>query len=111
VSSSPDILGTWQAKARPAKVKGKDAIQLVVIRPDSSASYGKEIVRWRLQPAKGQVLLALGGEWVAYDIKVKGDQLTLSGGDLNEPVTLQRVGPPSPRPAGVKVPGDPDTEE
>ncbi|HEU4697962.1 MAG TPA: hypothetical protein VFS40_02190 [Gemmatimonadales bacterium] len=111
MSSTPDIVGTWQARTRPAQAKGKDAVQRVVIRPDSSASYGREIVRWRMRPGQDTVLLALGGEWVAYKVQVKGDQLTLSGGDLNEPVTLKRVGPATPRPAGVQVPGDPDTEE
>jgi len=52
--------------------------------------------------------LALGGEWVNYRLKLKGKNLTLSGGDLNEPVTFQRVGPATPRPDSVPVPPDPD---
>jgi len=114
---APTLLGTWRAKTAPAKsatAKGKPAapaaVQLVVIRPDSSASYGKEVVRWRLKPKGDEVMLAIGGEWVTYDMKLKGTSLTLSGGDLPEPVTLTRVGPPTPRPAGMKVPADPDTE-
>ena len=64
--------------------------------PDSSASYGNETVRWRL--VGDSLALALGGEWVNYRLKLKGKRLTLSGGDLTEPVTFERVGPPSPRP-------------
>jgi hypothetical protein len=110
-ADEPGLVGTWQAKTRPKQLKGKDVVQVVIIRGDSSASYGREIVRWRLAPKRGVVLLALGGEWVGYDFKVKGDQLTLSGGDLPESVSLRRVGPATPRPAGVQVPPDPDTEE
>jgi hypothetical protein len=55
--------------------------------------------------------LALGGEWVNYRLKVKGKRLTLSGGDLTEPVTFDLIGPPTPRPDTVGVPPDPDTEQ
>jgi len=91
--------GTWEAKT-------KDGLHTVVIRSDSSASYGDETVRWRIQ--KDIIWLALGGEWVDYRMKLRGRSLTLSGGDLTEPITLKKVGPPSPREAGVSVPPDPD---
>jgi hypothetical protein len=52
--------------------------------------------------------LALGGEWVNYSLKLKGKRLTLAGGDLNEPVTFDFVGPPSLRPDSVAVPPDPE---
>jgi hypothetical protein len=97
--------GLWQLE------KGKvntDGPKTVLIRPDSSASWGKETVRWRLKPK--QIMIALGGEWETYDLKLKGDRLELSGGDLSERITLKRVGPWTPRPPGVAVPGDPDKE-
>lgn len=93
------FLGTWQAKT-------KEGVRTVIIRPDSSASYGEETVRWRLQ--EDVILLALGGEWVDYRVKIRGKKMTLSGGDLTEPITLVRIGPPTPRPAAVPVPPDPD---
>lgn len=97
------LVGTWQTIT-----KTKDGPHSVVVRPDSSASYGTQTVRWRItQP--GKILLALGGEWVEYDYKVKGTQLVLSGGDLNDPITLKRTGPATPRAAGVVVPPDPDS--
>ncbi|MGH7532446.1 MAG: hypothetical protein ACREL4_04045 [Gemmatimonadales bacterium] len=99
-----ELFGTWQTITRT-----KDGPHSVIVRPDSSASYGTQTVRWRIQKA-GKILLALGGEWVAYDYKVKGPKLTLSGGDLKEAITLTRLGPPTPRAAGVAVPPDPDTE-
>ena len=102
----PDFTGTWRVDA---KADVRNGPREVVIRADSSASWGKETVRWRV---KGdQISILLGGEWETYKLKLrsKGASLTLSGGDLQKPVTLKRIGPPTPRPANVKVPGDPDT--
>jgi hypothetical protein len=99
------LSGLWQLD------KGKvnsDGPKTVMIRPDSSASWGKETVRWRLKSA--QIMIALGGEWETYDLRLKGDRMELSGGDLNERIILKRVGSWTPRPPGVPVPGDPDKE-
>ena len=100
------ILGTWKFDIKQGNKK--QGPRTVIVRADSSASYGAETVRWRV--VGDSLALALGGEWVNYRLKVKGKQLTLSGGDLNEPVTFQLVGPPTPRPDTVAVPPDPDTE-
>jgi hypothetical protein len=99
------LLGTWVTER-----KIKDAPAIVIVRADSSASYGTETVRWRIRTT-GKILLALGGEWVEYDYRIRSGKLTLSGGDLTEAITLRRTGAPTPRPANVPVPGDPDTEE
>ncbi|HEU4570840.1 MAG TPA: hypothetical protein VFS07_09745 [Gemmatimonadales bacterium] len=98
------IIGTWQTE----KVI-KDAPATVIVRADSSASYGTETVRWRIT-AGNKILLALGGEWVEYDYRVRGNRLTLSGGDLQEAITLRRTGPATPRPAEIPIPPDPDLE-
>lgn len=98
------LAGTWQLE------KGKvaaDGPRTVVIRADSSASWGREMVRWRL--AGDSILIALGGEWEVYRIRIRGERITLSGPDLPEAVTLRRIGPPTPRPASVPVPPDPDS--
>ena len=103
--AAPAIVGTWKVNAR-ALDQRKDAPRLVIVRPDSSASWGTETARWRL---KGDRLwLAIGGEWEDYKLKVKGQTLMLSEGDLTKPVSFQRVGPPTPRPSNVPVPPDPD---
>lgn len=99
-----DILGTWQFDLKQGPKK--EGPRIVVVRPDSSASYGTETVRWRM--VGDSLALALGGEWVNYKLKLKGKRLTLSGGDLTEPVDFNRVGPPTPRPDTVPVPPDPD---
>ena len=101
----PEFTGTWRVDAT-ADVK--NGPREVIIRGDSSASWGKETVRWRVKGDK--MSIALGGEWETYKFKLKPKDatLTLSGGDLQQPVTLKRVGPATPRPANVKVPEDPD---
>jgi hypothetical protein len=100
------VLGTWKFDLKQGDKK--TGPRTVIVRPDSSASYGAETVRWRI--IGDSLALALGGEWVNYRLKLKGTRLTLSGGDLTEPVTFELVGPPSPRPDSVDVPPDPDTE-
>jgi hypothetical protein len=92
------IVGTWRAQT-------PDGPREVVVRADSSASYGEETVRWRL--LGDSLFLAFGDEWVGYVIRVKGSQLTISGGDLEDPMTLKRVGPPTARPDSVAVPPAP----
>lgn len=102
--SAPPLIGTWQADIKDQQ--RKDAPRVVIVRQDSSASYGTETVRWRLKP--DSIMLALGGEWVTYRLQIKGPRLTLSGGDLAKPITLTKVGPASPRPDSIQVPPDPD---
>jgi hypothetical protein len=99
------ILGTWKFDLK--QDQKKEGPRIVIVRPDSSASYGTQTVRWRI--VGDSLALALGGEWVNYRLKLKGKNLTLSGGDLNQPVNFQKVGPPTPRPDTVPVPPDPTT--
>jgi hypothetical protein len=104
-AQGPSVLGTWEASLKDSK--RKDAPRTVIVRADSSASYGTETVRWRITGPK-TILLALGGEWVSYEFKISGDKLTLSGGDLEKPITLTKLGPPTARPDSIPVPPDPD---
>ncbi len=103
-SAAPGIVGTWKAELK--EKDRKDAPREVVVRPDSSASWAKETVRWRLRP--DSIMIALGGEWVTYRLQVKGRRMTLSGGDLAKPISLTKVGPPTVRPDSVAIPPDPD---
>ncbi len=98
------IVGTWRVTAR---VDTRGGPREVIIRPDSSASWGRETSRWRLEG--DSIAIAIGGDWEVYRVKVGKKQLTLSGGDLQKPITLTRVGAATPRPPGVAVPPDPDS--
>jgi hypothetical protein len=97
-AQTSDIAGTWQ-------VDTPDGPQTVVVRADSSASFGDEIVRWRT--IADTIFIAFGDEWVGYNYVLRGRTLTLSGGDLEEPYDLKRIGPPSALPDGVAVPPAP----
>lgn len=95
----PHLEGEWEARV-------SDGLHYVMVRPDSSAQFGEQVARWRV--VGDSVWFTLGdGAWQVYGMKLAGNKLTLSGGDLDTPVTLRRVGPPSPRPAGLAVPAAP----
>lgn len=100
---APNLLGTWKFDLHQGpKAEGP---RTVVVREDSSASYGDETARWRV--VGDSLWLAIGGEWEVYGLKVRGTRMTLSGGDLTDPIVFEKTGPPSPRPANVAVPPDP----
>jgi len=98
----PDISGTW-------RVQTPDGPQEVVIRADSSASFGDDTVRWRLEA--DSIHIALGDEWMVYAYELRGEKrMTLSGGDLEEPMELDRIGPATARAAGVEIPPPPPAD-
>lgn len=97
-ASPPNLAGTW-------RVNTPEGPREVIIRPDSSASFGEETIRWRV--IGDSIFLAFGEEWVGYTFKLRGNELTVSGGDLEEPMQLKRIGPPVPRPEGVPLPPAP----
>ena len=102
VAKRVHLEGEWEAKA-------SDGLHYVMVRADSSAQFGEQVARWRL--VGDSIWFTLGdGAWQVYGLKVAGDKLTLSGGDLDKPVSLRKVGPPTARPAGLVVPdAPPDT--
>ncbi|MDH5198000.1 MAG: hypothetical protein OEY20_12195 [Gemmatimonadota bacterium] len=95
---APRLEGTWKADT-------PDGPQTVVVRGDSSASFGDETVRWRI--VADSIFLALGDEWMVYNFALRGRRLTLSGGDLEEPIVLERVGPAAARPDSIPLPTAP----
>lgn len=91
--------GTWQARAG-------DEIRRIMVRSDSSAQFGDEIARWRV--VGDSLWITLGdGVWQVYGMRLAGDKLTISGGDLEKPVSLRRVGSPTPRPDSLTIPEAP----
>ncbi|MGH7586274.1 MAG: hypothetical protein ACREMH_08510 [Gemmatimonadales bacterium] len=99
-AQEPSLVGTWRVASG---VETKGGPREVIIRADSSASWGEETVRWRLKP-KNRIAIAIGDEWEVYDVKVSAKELRLSGGDLQEAITLKRAGPATLRAAGVPIP-------
>ena len=95
--------GRWQAKT-------EDEIRNIMVRSDSSAQFGDQVARWRV--VGDSLWLTLGdGVWQVYGMKLDRERLTLSGGDLEKPVTLRRVGPPTARADTVAIPPPPPPTE
>lgn len=101
----PAIVGLWRLTDATVETRGP---REVIIRADSSASWGDEHARWRLIDDGKRIMIAVGGEWEVYGIRIRRNKLTLSGPELGDPVTLTRKGPATPRPSGVPIPPDPD---
>jgi hypothetical protein len=96
---TPRLEGKWEAHT-------DDGPRLIMVRSDSSAQFGEQVARWRV--VGDSVWFTMGdGVWNVYGLKVQGDKLTISGGDLDKPVTLRRVGPPTTRPDTLHVPEPP----
>ncbi len=99
VPRRPRLDGKWQART-------EEEIHYLMVRSDSSAQFGDEVARWRV--VGDSLWITLGdGVWQVYGMKLERDRLTISGGDLEEPVTLKRVGPATPRPDTLSVPDPP----
>ncbi len=96
---APRLEGKWQART-------SEAIHHILVRGDSSAQFGEQIARWRV--VGDSLWLTIGdGVWMVYGMRVQGERLTLSGGDLEEAVTLRRVGGATPRDRTVAIPDAP----
>jgi len=99
-SSRRPLEGRWEARGPD------EGIHQIMVRDDSSAQFGDDVARWRV--VGDSLWLTLGdGVWMVYRMTLKGERLTLSGGDLDKPVTLRRVGAARARPDSVKVPDPP----
>ncbi len=97
------VEGKWQAKT-------EDEIRHIMVRSDSSAQFGEQVARWRI--VGDSLWITLGdGVWQVYGMRLEGDKLTLSGGDLEKPVTLRRVGPATARADSVTIPPPPPATE
>jgi hypothetical protein len=102
-ASRPPLEGKWQAKT-------EDEIRNIMVRSDSSAQFGDQVARWRV--VGDSLWLTLGdGVWQVYGMRLDRERLTLSGGDLEKPVTLKRVGPATARADSVAIPPAPPPTE
>lgn len=98
-SSRARLEGDWLAK-------GDDGIRHIMVRPDSSAQFGDQVARWRL--VRDSLWLTLGdGVWMVYGLALGSNKLTISGGDLEKPVTLKRAGTATARPDSLAIPAAP----
>jgi hypothetical protein len=99
----PRLEGMWQAKS-------EDEIRIIMVRSDSSAQFGEQMARWRV--VGDSLWITVGdGVWQVYGMALESDRLTISGGDLEKPVTLRRIGPPTARADSVPIPPPPPPTE
>ncbi|HTI04824.1 MAG TPA: hypothetical protein VL549_05880 [Gemmatimonadales bacterium] len=99
LQAPPRFTGNWQARAG-------DEIRNIMVRSDSSAQFGNDVARWRV--VGDSLWITLGdGVWQVYGMKLAADKMTISGGDLEKPVTLRRIGPATVRPDTVTIPEAP----
>jgi len=99
-SPAARLVGQWQARGPD------DEIHDIMVRRDSSAQFGDQLARWRV--VGDSLWLTLGdGAWLVYAMKLERERLTLSGGDLEKPVTLRRVGPATARADTAAIPEAP----
>ena len=82
VQASPALHGTWSAT-----VDGRPLV--VTFEANGTGSVNAAPMRWQ---AMGKLLFVQqqGGQPVSYSFEVKGDKLSVAGGDLNGTVTLGR---------------------
>lgn len=76
IAQQAAILGIWEFDLEQSDKK--EGPSTVIVRSDSSASYGSETVRWRI--LGDSLALALNGEWVNYRLRLKGKRLTCRAG-------------------------------
>ena len=95
-------------------------VRVVYARPRTFLSIAIGIAAFFFLPGSLRLVTRLLISWdifialyllLVYGMVLRSDQLTLSGGDLEKPVTLKRVGPPTPRPDSLVVPKAPPASE
>jgi hypothetical protein len=97
------LVGTWIGKVQGFEVEMK-----LVLNADGSADYEGKPGTWRTQG--NRLLLSQEGETTAYEFRLQGSQLTLSGGDLMAPLALTRAGS-APRAARGAAPSIQEPEQ
>ena len=104
----PALVGTWKGSLEGIPFE-------LTLRPDGTGEFTGDPVRWRVQGNS----LVLGDEdgSETYNFRLRGAQLTLTGGDLIGAVTMTRVGgaasaaaPPEPAPKVQARPVEPRLE-
>ena len=93
--AAPAVVGTWHAQ-----MEGR-AVELQ-LRENGTGRFDGEALAW--QQLGGLLLVEQDGEVVSYAVSVKGEQMTVSGGDFDGPVQFQRGKAPAAPAAAAKTP-------
>ena len=102
-ADSAALVGTWTGTDSGVPFQ-------LILRADGTGMLGDSPLRWKMQG--GKLVVVEEGETNVYDAVLKGTTLTVSGGDLDEPMKLTRgtaskvpappaqAGMPNPAPGG-----------
>ena len=94
LQAAPALVGTWHAEI------GGRAVELQ-LRENGSGRFDGESLAW--QQLGGLLLVEQDGEVVSYAVSVKGERMTVSGGDFDGPVQFRRGKAPA-APVAAKTP-------
>ncbi len=84
-AEDPPLAGTWEHADGPNTIT-------VILNADGTGKMDAEAVRWS---ATGNTLsMTVAGEVIKYTVKLEGDSLTVSGGDLDKPTLFKRKAAP-----------------
>ncbi len=81
--STPNLTGTWHAKEHGFTM-------ILVLRPDGTGTFDDEAIKYKIIGNK--LAITEDGEINNYTFTLKGNSLTLSGGDLDQPMIFERQG-------------------
>ena len=98
------LVGTWTGGEPGAPMQ-------LQLKADGTGIFADSPLTWKLQG--GKLVITEEGETTLYEFTLKGSTLTVSGGDLDEPMVFTRGGaapkapmpPASQAPAGKSSPG------
>ncbi len=83
VQAEESLAGTWEAKMEGYTI-------VLDLKPDGTGTMEEEKITWRVQD--GKLEIAVEDETIVYSFKRDGASLSISGGDLDEPMTFTKKG-------------------
>jgi hypothetical protein len=90
------LVGAWESTSA-----GTGTPLTLLLRDDGSGKLGEEEIQYSVQESR--LLLTISGDTVSYSFVLKGDALTLSGGDLERPATFTRKSAPTGKGLGARL--------
>jgi len=79
----PKIQGTWQADSNGDRM-------ILKLNADGSGEFDGEAINYTTKDNKFTLTIVAESQTVVYNFKLQENSLTISGGDLDEPVTFSR---------------------
>ena len=78
-----DLLGTWKSASA-------DDPMILTLKSDSTGELDGEAIKFNVKGDKFMITIVDEGETHTYRYKLQGNSLTISGGDLEAPMTFTK---------------------